>query len=472
MPAINLTGAIVWAACRPVLKLVFVMGIGVFMAKNKVLEAPGSKVIAKILIWVLNPCLLFTNVIAGINFSNVVEFGIMNLASIAHISMGWILGLIVMLLTQPPIGFRYGTILAVTMANCGDVALAIILSVGNNPPFNQGDSVLGVVYVSAYLCFTNLFFFSVGYMYFGKDIESLNIPQSRPASTSTQMSNNTNTLGLSKAKINDLLGSVAVLSPKNYSSRDKLVVRTGSGSSNVVSARVSGVGRRSISASGVFSEKVASPTTSQPLFYPEGSPIEEQPREKRISVWSVLVWLFVQLKIGLTSLLSPANTATIIGLIIASIPQLRAVFKQSELNGPEAPLSFLFEVLQFLGNAAVPLGLMNLGAALGRLDIRSLISYRVITGITICRLIVMPILGIVVVEALVAYGVIDATDKMLRFVLMLEACMPTASSTVYFTQMWHPKGEANAIAGVILVEYCLAFILLTLSLSIILSLLS
>ncbi|KAJ3021333.1 UNVERIFIED_CONTAM: hypothetical protein HDU68_009679 [Siphonaria sp. JEL0065] len=195
------------------------------------------------------------------------------------------------------------------------------------------------------------------------------------------MSNNTNSLGLSKAKINDLLGSVAVLSPKNYGSRDKLVVRTGSGSSNVVSAR------------------------------------------------------------------------TIIGLVIASIPQLRAIFKQSEVNGPEAPISFLFEVLQFLGNAAVPLGLMNLGAALGRLDIRSLISYRVITGITICRLVVMPILGIVVVEALVAYGVIDATDKMLRFVLMLEACMPTASSTVYFTQMWHPKGEANAIAGVILVEY-------------------
>ncbi|KAI9348508.1 hypothetical protein BDR26DRAFT_701757 [Obelidium mucronatum] len=225
--------------------------------------------------------------------------------------------------------------------------------------------------------------------------------------------------------------------------------------------------------SGSMSEKGGSPTASQPLVYPDGQQIvDDNQQQDRITVWGTVLWLFIQFQFIVTSLLSPANTATIVALIIASIPALRGIFKQSNPQGPEAPLSFLFEVLQFLGNGAVPLGLMNLGAALGRLDIQSLISFRVIFGITLCRLVVMPILGIVAVEMLVGYGVLDASDKMLRFVLMLEACMPTASSTVYFTQMWHPKGEANAIAGVILVEYCLAFVLLTLSLSIILSLLS
>ncbi|KAJ3347566.1 Protein M3 [Entophlyctis luteolus] len=434
MTNVNLTPAVVWAACRPVLKLVLVMGIGVVMAKQNILKASGSKIIAK----VLNPCLLFANVLSGTTLSNSYEFGVMTLASMCHLAVGGVLGVAVMLITQPPVGFRYGTILAVTMANCGDVALAIILSVGNGPPFQAGDGTFGVFLVSAYLCFTNLFFFSAGYSLFGEDMKALAKTETFRASLENGSFQHAEDNSTEKVKINDMMGSTAVLSPSNFHSRDHLI------------ATQSDIG---VDAAGELATRqntsdaaVKEPTNSV-------SSVSSASPTKWKKYWKSIIRAVIGFQSVVSSLLSPANTATIIGLIFANIVVIRNAFVSAGEGGSEPPLSFLLEAIQFLGNAAVPLGLMNLGAALGRLNVERFIPFKIIFGISVCRLVIMPAIGIAFIELLVSKGVIPADAKMLRFVLMLEACMPTASSTVYFTQMWHPKGEANAIAGVILVEW-------------------
>ncbi|KAJ3111861.1 Protein M3 [Physocladia obscura] len=146
--------------------------------------------------------------------------------------------------------------------------------------------------------------------------------------------------------------------------------------------------------------------------------------EPRLSTQKIMIYFgFKALKaiqFVTMSLLSPANLATIIGLIIASLPAIRNIFTNPGLKTSEPPLSFLFEVLQFLGNAAVPLGLLNLGAALGRLDVKNLISSKIIFAITFCRLIAMPLIGISIVQLLVSKGIIDENAKMFRFVLMVR----------------------------------------------------
>ncbi|ORY45918.1 hypothetical protein BCR33DRAFT_715943 [Rhizoclosmatium globosum] len=409
MPNINLTGPIVWAACRPILKLIFAMGIGVFMAKNKVLEASGSKVIAK----VLNPCLLFSNVVVGINFQNLYEFGVMNLASMCHLSLGWILGCI---------GFRYGTI-----------SLAIILSLGNTPPFQP-----------------------VGYTCFGIDVagmprESVGGRMSvvsaaasvgatvRRLSRNKELSGRFSMDGVKKEEESGGGGEVrrtVVDRQEGFDEEDgmqftKEVAQEGGDAQIAVQDQISVIGPHT------KSEPNKKRADDAETVHLEHEFQEEDPI--KVTCWTVLKWLWMQIQFALTSLLSPANTATIVGLFVASIPALKGLFVKPQNH-------FLIEALQFLGGGA------------------RLVSPKIIIGISLCRLVVMPLL--------VSGGVIDADDKMFRFVLMLEACMPTASSTVYFTQMWHPKGEADAIAGVILVQYCLGFVCLTLSLSVILSLLS
>ncbi|KAI8616717.1 membrane transport protein-domain-containing protein [Chytriomyces sp. MP71] len=417
---IALTGAVVWAACRPVLKLVLVMGIGFALSRKRILDEGGSKVLAKMLIWVLasaalrwpmqthsvscpfqilNPSLMFANVVSGTDLNHLREFGIMNLAAVAHILAGCALGGSVLVLTRPPAGFRYGSVLAVAMTNCGDVALAVVLSLGNAPPFAQGDATLGVVYVSAYLVTANLFFFSVGYACFGLDVKALRPPsaQADKASRSTPP--------LLRGNINDGLGSVAVLNTLIYDTLD-------------------GAGEDSLDATanelptGAMESKDPRTSSSGPPTTPRVAwrePSSEGSQTARLAGWKRGLAFVLKVKFVVTSLLSPANMATILALIIASSSTLKGILYTSNTAAPEPPLKFLFETFQFLGNAAVPLGLINLGAALGRLSVASFLPAPIILSICLCRLVLMPVIGIALAEGLVAWGIIPQDAMMLRW---------------------------------------------------------
>jgi hypothetical protein len=59
---------------------------------------------------ILYPCLLFTSVILGINQNNIAQFGIMSVSAACYLSIGLILGFIILKVTNPPQGFRYGAV--------------------------------------------------------------------------------------------------------------------------------------------------------------------------------------------------------------------------------------------------------------------------------------------------------------------------------------------------------------------------
>ena len=107
---IPITGAIVWASCRPVIKLILTISVGAILARTNVLDLKGSKMIANMMIWILYPSLLFTSVIAGIDSKELNSLGIMIIASFFILVLGCLLGFIIMKLTNPPMGFRYGCI--------------------------------------------------------------------------------------------------------------------------------------------------------------------------------------------------------------------------------------------------------------------------------------------------------------------------------------------------------------------------
>ncbi|KAJ3128403.1 Protein M3 [Physocladia obscura] len=407
MVSIALTGTIIWSACSPILEIAFVLGIhtaifqgflskqivtavGIYLSRSKTVSTTDSKLLSTLIINIMYPCLLFTNVITGVSTANVASFGIMTIASIVITLIGFAFGFIVMGLTRPPSDFRYGTVMATAMGNYGDMVLAITLAVGNFAPFNAGDASKGVAYVAGFMCFATIFAFTVGYKLIGEDFKHM--PKSVLA---------VNTTPISEAD-------------------DLAIVIT-----------------------------------------------DESLDTKNVDTSSLKYWL--------KTCFNPNTVATLLGLLITLIPVLRNLFYTESTATETAtsqPLAFIFKALQLVGNAGVPIGLLNVGSALGRLEFKKFAPIRVITGIALCRLIVMPILGVVLVQVLVSHGIIDGNDKMMQFVMMMEASIPTASTTVYLTQFWHPRGEADAMASVVVVQYAVAFVTMTLSLAIILSLLA
>ena len=118
----------------------------------------------------------------------------------------------------------------------------------------------------------------------------------------------------------------------------------------------------------------------------------------------------------LQALATPPTIALCIGLLVALVVPLKSLFIHTTFNMPNAPdgnppLSIILETSNFLGAASVPLGLLILGSSLGRMRIPRPISRLPLLSIVslgLCKLVLLPILGVVLVQGLVSRGVIRA----------------------------------------------------------------
>jgi auxin efflux carrier family protein len=131
----------------------------------------------------------------------------------------------------------------------------------------------------------------------------------------------------------------------------------------------------------------------------------------------------------LQTLVMPCSLSIIVAFIISIVPVLKALFVPGVpgVNMPPAPdgqppLVIILNTTIFLGNASVPLGLMTLGSALARLElpegrVRSL-PLGAVGALAIGRMVIMPVLGVLIIQGLTNAGILDAHNKLLRFVCM------------------------------------------------------
>ena len=134
---------------------------------------------------------------------------------------------------------------------------------------------------------------------------------------------------------------------------------------------------------------------------------------------------------SLRTLPAPPTIALLLACPISVITPLKALFVPVRnasgcLIIPFAPdgappLAFILDTTTFLGSASVPLALICLGASLAKLrvpkGIREL-PLGAISALTIGRLVLQPIIAIGTVEGLVSVGLIDESNKVLRFAMM------------------------------------------------------
>ena len=148
----------------------------------------------------------------------------------------------------------------------------------------------------------------------------------------------------------------------------------------------------------------------------------------RVSKWASSLSLSL-----LRTLPAPPTLALLLACPISVITPLKALFVpvKNTTNGaltipfaaPDGapPLAFVLDTTTFLGSASVPLGLICLGAALANLriprGIREL-PLGAISALTIGRLVVQPVIAVATVEGLVRAGLIDESNKVLRFAMM------------------------------------------------------
>ena len=89
----------------------------------------------------------------------------------------------------------------------------------------------------------------------------------------------------------------------------------------------------------------------------------------------------------------------------------------------------VWRAANFVGNIAVPLALIMLGAAFARLRVPrplSRLPIMAMLAVTVVKMVVLPVVGIVMVQAMVRGGLIPREARAERFVAMFLSGTPAA----------------------------------------------
>ncbi|KAL2457664.1 Auxin efflux carrier family protein [Forsythia ovata] len=171
---------------------------------------------------------------------------------------------------------------------------------------------------------------------------------------------------------------------------------------------------------------------------------------QKASTWSKLLGTLHQI---LEELLAPPTLAAIIGLIFGAITWLKNL-----IIGDSAPLRFIQDSVQLLGNGTIPCMTLILGGNLTQGLRKAGLKPLVILAVVCVRYVILPGVGIGVIKAAARFGFL-AADPLYHFVLMIQFTLPPAMNIGTMTQLFDVAQEECSV--LFLWTYLVAAISLT-----------
>jgi predicted permease len=506
-------GSLIWTAVRALLKFILTALCGYILARRGLLDSHGSRALSQAVMNIFLPALIFSKIVLGIDNSLGKEVGIIALTSILHMAMGLVFGYMTRFTTRCPRGWENGLLAAGCFSNTGDLPIVLLGTITQAPPFSgQSASDKSVAYISIYIFMQTIVFFNLGTAMVQRDFAKA-IPDEEACPEGVGSAKHKGLGHLLKAShriFGRRLTHAPVTMPVTYLApplatiaQEKRLPKSRQASAGPLSpGEALGLAR-----SGSIDSLRLQPVTSGMLNHgdlhahldpqqitrepskrrTEESTLRTQPSSSDLSTTAAEEQSFWQRSRPLLTtimwrFLSPPSAATLLAFLIAMITPLKQLFthlpaSESNLrmivdipNAPDGqpPLAFITDTTNFIGGATVPSSLLILGYALSRLRIRRgeripALSSAVVLGLL--KLVVGPIIAIAWMQFL-ARTLINPTDLVLRLVLVLPAATPTATSLMYVTQIFATEGresETQSLGVVLLLQYALLGITLTIT---------
>ncbi|KNE59237.1 hypothetical protein AMAG_18130 [Allomyces macrogynus ATCC 38327] len=169
-------GLALGAAARALIKVALSCGAGAVAFRIGLFTVPAMKQMSTLYIKIFLPCLLFTNTAVAISPSNAASAGPL-IGVLRAFTSSWATSSATFsfrfLRAKLPRHFQRTLLPVAGIGNHGDLVLSILLTVGNNPPFRQGDAALGIAFVTLFLVPLNVTLFAFGSAAFQADMKHL-----------------------------------------------------------------------------------------------------------------------------------------------------------------------------------------------------------------------------------------------------------------------------------------------------------
>ncbi|EMD40328.1 hypothetical protein CERSUDRAFT_91043 [Gelatoporia subvermispora B] len=483
-------GYLVYSGVMPLIKSFIAIFFGWLLAKKEMFPPAASRGASYVAMNVSLPALIFSSVVPAFTPQNISVLGPMFLLSFAYQALGCLLGIIIREICYVPRNFWQGIVLVTGMSNWGNLPFAVVMTVTAQPPFDPDtDPALGSACVSVFVVTYFLTFFA------GGAAQSLawdylpGVPQGEEAERPVPWkqkpigkliaryilreevllySNDSpqEASGGSKNEkaCEEAIETATTVQARSSDSQDPtsepdivLTRRHSRTSTNSKPAQASEAEIVSLSRNGFATH----PSTAAPTLR-EAASMTSQTRE--LPKW--LCWTFNALKAAFT----PITISLAISIPIAVIQDLKALFVDvSSTGGPDwhgpdgrPPLAFVMDTATFIGDIAVPLALMILGASFAWLRVPRPLSRLPIVAIilvTVAKLVVMPVMAIFIVKSMVKGGLINENAKAEKFVAIFLAGVPAAVnySQLLVTGIYSPDGTADTLSAFLLIQYISTF---------------
>ncbi|KAJ7279545.1 auxin efflux carrier [Mycena rebaudengoi] len=472
-------GTLIWISAAPLLRLIIPVAGGFVVTKLDLFPQAAAGGMGQIILNITQPCLMFSRIISAFTAQNISGLGPIMLIAAMYQAIGVGIALIIKQLFWVPHRFRWGIFVAGGWGNYGDISTPIAMSIMGAAPFKgAGDQALSVAYISAMSFYYMITLFPLG----GHKLIALDFKGPDIDSDSSRDEFRRRRFAIFSwfpktfsrvFRSRDLTGGGEVHSPSErklpdvevgvYATADNEIGTATylASSAAASSTAVTALDTQSLNI-GLFPKETGDSELALPTI-PNMQSQVLAPSQGRI-LWRRTME-FVK------EVCSPSSLSVIVALPIAVVPALKGLFiavDNSPIHpGPDGlpPLSFLFETAIFIGAASVPLGLVCLGSALARLEIPrgqlNKLSVGAITSITVGRMVVTPVLGVLLTKGLVHGGVIPEEDKVLQFVSLIFSCIPSGVNQVFLTQVYSGDGSAEHPPAFLLPQYAMLLFSMT-----------
>ncbi|KAL3577270.1 hypothetical protein D5086_022553 [Populus alba] len=388
-----------FVALMPVVKVLLITAVGVFLATKRmdILGTDARKHLNSLVFYVLNPALVGSNLAKFITLKSIVLLWFMPLNILITFIAGSALGWLLIKITKAPNHLR-GLILACCAAgNLGSMPLIIIPAACEEKGNPFGDASIckmhGLAYATLSLAIGSIFLWS--YVY--------NIVRIYSSTDSDETKPDALPEGIESAR-EITPGPMLFLKEPSIDE----------GMENFELDRAVSKGKAKVP----FPENI------------------KQGFQKVLK------------KLNLKRMFSPSINGAIVGFIAGTIPPFRRL-----LIGDSAPLRVVEDSAYFVGESAITITTLIVGANLLKGLRGSKVPISVIIGITAVRYIILPILGVGVLKCAVHLGAVNS-DPLYKFVLLLQFALPPAINIGTMTQLFG-AGEAE-YSVIMLWTYALA----------------
>ncbi|EPQ50561.1 hypothetical protein GLOTRDRAFT_66910 [Gloeophyllum trabeum ATCC 11539] len=458
---------LIYSGCMPLIKMFLTIFFGFVLAKKDLFPPAASRGASQVTMNISLPCLIFANIVPAFTPANVAAIGPLMLLAYTYQILGFIFGYIIREIFYVPRNFWQGIVIMCGMTN------SIVTSVTTQAPFDPNtDPELGVSFVSIFIVSYHITFWvfggakSLSWDYLpgvpqGEEAECRVSWKEKPiggwiARTILRRDPHTQTPAQGKEKETLHTPDIATLENEIPIDAKETPAFEKHPNADPDIQLVRQTSR--LSSTSFRSRRLSSGQPQLPTFRPQPQP----PFSARFFVAPLLLRVFKPV----SAVITPVTATLAVSLPIALVNPLKALFVPvsggPSWTGPDGkpPLAFIIDTATFLGSIAIPLALILLGASFARLRIPRPISRLPIPAmlaVSAAKMFLLPVIGVIIVQAMVHGGLIDRNARAEKFVGMLLSGTPAAVNQLIVASLYAPDGDVDTLSAFLLVQYVLMF---------------